>query len=311
MNSPNPEAPIRWSVLIPTWNRADILARTLEGLEALRLPEGDELEVLVCDNNSNDRTRQVVEECADRLPVRYLHEPRQGKGYALVQLIAEARGNWLLFLDDDVLVDPGLLAAYRRGMARYPEAKLFGGPIHPWLERPVSGTRAFLIEHYHGVHALLKFDEDRRMVEGKVEAYGPNMLFEASIMRQPESVRTDIGMFQGKRVSGVDVAMVNHQLGKGYEGWLIHDAVVKHYIPLKRTGVRYFCRWNTGWGRAWVFKRGRPEPGRWGVPWWAWREFARRAARATMDWRPWPTKDFYDRLAEACHFWGWLTQTVQ
>lgn len=328
-----PTASPFWSILIPTWNRADILRQTLEGLGRLELPaeseeagpgadrdgegggecgyesgmpSGGGFEVLVCDNNSSDHTREVVESLAGRLPVRYLHEPKQGKGFALLRLIAEARGRWLLFLDDDVLVDPGLLKAYLRGMRQYPEAKLFGGPIHPWLERPVSGTRAFLIEHYHGVHALLMFDEDRQMVEHKIEAYGPNMLFEASIMREEGAVRTDIGMFQGKRVSGVDVAMVNAQLAKGHEGWLLADAKVRHYIPIKRTGFRYFCRWHTGWGRAWVVKRGAPTPGRWGVPWWAWKEFARRATRATVAWRPWPTKRFYDRLAEACHFWGWL-----
>lgn len=335
------DTPLRWSVAIATWNRADLLARTLEALTALRLPAtvaagsavgGDKesgaagesppsgasgvsgvsggrgWEVLVCDNNSPDHTRRVVESFTKRLPIRYLFEPKQGKAHALTQLVREARGEWMLFLDDDVKVDAGLLEAYERGIATYPEADLFGGPIRPWLERPLRGTRRFLLENYLGAHALLAVDRDTAMVEGRKTPYGPNMAFRRTVMLEDGAINAEAGMFGGRRIAGEDVAMVNTQLSRGRCGWLLADAAVGHYIPRKRTGLRWFCHWQAGWGRSWVATRGAPAAGRFGVPWWAWCEFARRALAAAVAWRPWPTRRFYDRLAAACHYYGYLSE---
>jgi len=63
------------TVLIATYNRAEILRETLE---AMCRVERDKLaiEFVVIDNNSTDHTKEVVESFAERLPIRYLFEPR-------------------------------------------------------------------------------------------------------------------------------------------------------------------------------------------------------------------------------------------
>ncbi len=81
------------SVILCTHNRCQSLAKALNSLAALTLPESVEWEVLVVDNNSSDGTREVVQrDFCGRYPgrFRYLFEPQPGKSYALNAGIRQA-----------------------------------------------------------------------------------------------------------------------------------------------------------------------------------------------------------------------------
>ena len=93
---------------------------------------------------------------------------------------------------------------------------------------------------------------------------------------------------------------------QGHEGWLLGDAKVLHHTPEKDLGSRRLFKWQAGIGRMWAAERGRPTPGKFGVAWWAWREYFRRRARMLVRWRPWPSRSYYDALVEAAQYWGYL-----
>src|ERR1700757_4351034 len=95
------------SVIVCTYNRCDELALTLESLANSLLPPPTVWEIIVVDNNSNDKTKEAVELFVRRFPgrFRYLCEARQGKSYALNAGIRDARGEILVFTDDDVVVE--------------------------------------------------------------------------------------------------------------------------------------------------------------------------------------------------------------
>jgi glycosyltransferase involved in cell wall biosynthesis len=89
------------SVIIPTHNRRTACRRAIESVLAQTVPP---LEVLVCDDRSADDTAVMVHELAERDPrVRYLArtEGPPGPGGTRNLGLAEARGNWVAFLDDD------------------------------------------------------------------------------------------------------------------------------------------------------------------------------------------------------------------
>lgn len=103
------------SIIIPTCGRAT-LRRTLARLDGLA--PGDE--VLVCADGPQPAAEQMVAELAPH--VRYLQCPRTGDIGATPRNtgIAEARGDYLLFVDDDDWYLPGALATVRRGCAEQP-----------------------------------------------------------------------------------------------------------------------------------------------------------------------------------------------
>ena len=98
------------SVVVATCNRPDVLARTLDALDAGRqqLPP-DEFEVIVADDSGGDATRILVEQ---RFPqARYVKGPRRGPASNRNGGAASASGAWLAFIDDDCQPVDGWLRA--------------------------------------------------------------------------------------------------------------------------------------------------------------------------------------------------------
>jgi glucosyl-dolichyl phosphate glucuronosyltransferase len=82
-------------------------------------------------HTSTDHTVDVIREYVGRLPVRWEFEPRPGKSNAQNRAIDFAKGDYILWTDDDVVVDAGWLTAYVGAFRRWPEAAVFGGRITP------------------------------------------------------------------------------------------------------------------------------------------------------------------------------------
>jgi glycosyltransferase involved in cell wall biosynthesis len=91
------------SVVVPTYNRAPVLARCLDALAA-QDPRPDE--VVVVDDGSTDDTPSVL---AERDWVRVVRQANGGRATAKNSGIDAARGDVVLFLDDDVIATPGLV----------------------------------------------------------------------------------------------------------------------------------------------------------------------------------------------------------
>jgi len=71
---------MRLDVIVPTYNRQELLKRTLESLLAAEVPRGLDVRVTVVDNNSKDGTRHTVESQMERFGGRlgYVFEGRPG-----------------------------------------------------------------------------------------------------------------------------------------------------------------------------------------------------------------------------------------
>lgn len=124
------------SVVISTHNRCDLLPGALEA--ALSQQAGARHEVIVVDNNSSDRTREVVDAfMAHGAPrLRYVFEGRQGLSHGRNAGIANARGAIVAFTDDDVRVAPDWVEKIERALKEHPEVDFVGGKILPQWERP-------------------------------------------------------------------------------------------------------------------------------------------------------------------------------
>ena len=110
-----------FSVIIPTYNRSEVLELTLKAL-ATQEPAADpgasliRYEVVVIDDGSTDSTRQLVETMGDAYPVplKYLFQPNRKQGAARNLGVSHARGKYLLFLGDDIVPGPVFLSEHRQ-----------------------------------------------------------------------------------------------------------------------------------------------------------------------------------------------------
>lgn len=94
---------MKTSIILSTHNRADALEKTLRSLRGVEVPPTWEVELLLIDNASTDRTPEIISsfEHPDML-VRGLSEPNPGKVRALNRAVSASSGKALLFTDDDV-----------------------------------------------------------------------------------------------------------------------------------------------------------------------------------------------------------------
>jgi GT2 family glycosyltransferase len=127
------------SVIIPTYNRRESLRRCLDSLTAQVEPPP--FEVIVVDDGSEDGTAEALARYPSRHPLRVLTTERAGPATARNLGAAEAGGEYLLFIDDDVVTHPDLLATHMSTHEAEPECVVVGPMISPAGERLSSWVR--------------------------------------------------------------------------------------------------------------------------------------------------------------------------
>ena len=145
------------TIAVCTHGRPERLARCLRSLGDLRTPAGAEPpDVLVVDNAPPD---DRSEEVAGAAGVRYVREPLVGLDFARNRALAEAEGDWLAFLDDDVVADAGWYEGLLGALAVHPDASAVTGLVLPLslateaqvlFERAGGFRRGFRPHRYRG-----------------------------------------------------------------------------------------------------------------------------------------------------------------
>lgn len=120
---------MKYSFIIPVYNRPDEMAELLESLTRQRVKD---FEVVVVEDGSQVNSRDVVSAYASRLNIQYLSKPNGGPALARNFGAGHAQGDYLLVLDSDVVVPEDYLGAVDRELAARP-SDAFGGPdaAHP------------------------------------------------------------------------------------------------------------------------------------------------------------------------------------
>src|SRR5687767_5615810 len=121
---------MEFSIVIPTYNRADELRETIRSIA--KLDVAGTWELLVVDNKSTDHTRTVVEAESTSFPapLRYLFEPEQGRYAALNTGIRAAQGDIIATTDDDARVDRDWLTHAAAGLEAH-GCDYVGGKVLP------------------------------------------------------------------------------------------------------------------------------------------------------------------------------------
>src|SRR6516225_836500 len=143
---------MKFSIIIPTFNRSDALRRTMASVAQLDFPAED-FELLVVDNGSTDQTPQAFEAARALVPKhnwRYFHEPMPGLLAGRHKGALESQGDICAFIDDDVRVSVNWLNALKEAFDQ-PAVALVGGRSHPIYELPPSEwLQDFYCENEHG-----------------------------------------------------------------------------------------------------------------------------------------------------------------
>ena len=245
MDSGEIKMSIKYSVIIPTYNRIQILKRCLQHISKITNPS-EEWEILVINNNLTDNIEEVVNSYRDKLHhLRYFNEPNPGLHSGRNLGCENANGEILCYLDDDSFVSKQWLKGIEKAFAD-PEVVLVGGLYLPEYE---SEAPRWVNEFWTdtewgkclGILSLLDFGEEVKTIL-PYYVYGCNFNIRKDILLKlggfhPDAMPKELIRFRGDGESAVSRKIEE----LGYKT-LYHPYVkIYHLVPASRMTIDYFC----------------------------------------------------------------------
>ncbi len=152
-----------WSIVIPTYQRPQLLNKALSSCLTLSTPKGSCYEVVVVDNSQDGSAASVCDAFADKR-IRFIHEPRSGLAYARNAGINAALGNFLIFLDDDERVAPDWLLQFHEAF-KESKADIVFGSVEPEFEDQRAATNKYVAAFYRRYLTLAPYGDASHLLD--------------------------------------------------------------------------------------------------------------------------------------------------
>jgi glycosyltransferase involved in cell wall biosynthesis len=222
-----------YSVVVPTYQRGTALERCLHALASQTL-ERDRFEVVVVDDGSIVPPRAAVARASARLDVRLIEQANAGPASARNAGARAARGEYVVFTDDDCRPDPGWLRAIDLSATRHPGCAIGGRVVNALGHGLYSSASQLLIEFLYDY-----FNVD---VEG-------GRFFITSNLALPASSFHAIGGFDVTfpLAAAEDRDLCDRWREAGLAMVYCDDAIVHHAHAL---GLHSYCRQHFNYGRG-------------------------------------------------------------
>ena len=230
---------MRYSVIVPVFNRPDEVDELLESLCSQTLKD---FEVIIVEDGSQKPCKDVCDKYASILDLHYYYKENSGPGQSRKYGVERAQGEYVLILDSDVVLPTGYIQAVDTLLTAQPTAA-FGGPdaSHPSFT-PVQKAISYSMTSFFTTGGI-------RGGKKKLDKFYPRS-FNMGIRRD---IYLQLGGFSKMRF-GEDIDFSYRIVEAGYQPLLFPDAWVWHK---RRTDFRKFFRqvYNSGIARINLEKR--------------------------------------------------------
>ena len=246
-------------IAICTWNRASLLRDTLRSIANVSIPTGVFVRTIVVDNNSTDKTVQVVKDIAtdakhhdnsSQFFIELFTEPNQGHTFSRNRAVAVADSDLMLWTDDDVIVDPNWVHAYLAAAENSQEV-FWGGKIVPKFdpEKP-----AWISENWvnlKGCFAARDLGNQPIALTSDRLPYGANYAIRTEIQKQ-YLYDNQLGRRKNILLGEDEIDLFRRLLAAGYAGSWVPESRLEHVITGDRASENYVRKYFIGQGRALV-----------------------------------------------------------
>lgn len=242
-----------YTIALCTHNHADRLERTLADLAQLQPPRAP-WELLIIDNGCSDGTAELLarQVWPGGWEVRVVREEKLGLSNARNRAIGEARGEYVIFMDDDETVDPDWLRAYERLiMDKHPDAcggricVLFEDRRPPWLTDELV---AFLGE-------VNRAEEIAALTEPHTFFHGGNFGIRKTVYDSIGGFDAMLGRKGTVNTGGEEVDFYRRLLAAGLKVWWTPEAIIHHRIQAAKLNRSYFLDLHYRQGRMEAMRR--------------------------------------------------------
>jgi glycosyltransferase involved in cell wall biosynthesis len=227
------------TVVVCTYNRAELLRDTLRSMQSLRTDDRFTYDVLIVDNASTDDTQETIAEIVrtSKATMSAVYEAKPGVAAARNRGLAEAQGEWIAFCDDDQEADPAWLLELLQ-MAQEQQVRIVGGAVKLALPDGAPQPALAVRRNFGESIGVQPHRYSKRVSPGT-----GNLLIHRSVIDQ-------VGAFdENLRQAGEDTDLFRRIREAGIDAWYNPRAIVWHRIPAYRLTADY-QRWSsqrTGW----------------------------------------------------------------
>jgi len=215
------------SVAICTYNRAGLLEKSVQSV----LPQlGEHDELLIVDNGSTDGTKSLCGRlAAEHGRVRIFSESKSGLSVARNRALEEANQDWVIFLDDDTVVKPRWLSAYKKFLNERLTEKIaaLGGSVLPQYETSVP--------HWLPPYPTAPDnDVEARRCEPGESVIGCNFAVRRDLTLKAGGFNTQLGHCGEVPGAYDEVELMERLTRAGFEIWWVTGAGVQHWVAASR-----------------------------------------------------------------------------
>ncbi|WP_139207666.1 glycosyltransferase [Bacillus sp. 71mf] len=248
-------AMLKLSLIVPTYNREKYLTKALLSFLNQSLSP-DKYEILIIDNNSTDQTALTVRKIMESATVswKYLKEMKQGLHYVRNKGILEAKGDIVIFGDDDIIASSNWLENIMQEFEQHPQTGICGGKIKPlWQSQPENWVYDYGSPEIHPLFAYLDYGDERVSLHHEY-VFGCNFAIRRDLAIQIGGSFPDTFPTHLKHLSGTgENAMIDNTRKLNYEIIYLPEALVYHHIDSLRMTLNYFIDRYERWAVEDVF----------------------------------------------------------
>jgi len=224
------------SVIICTYKRPGLLREALQSMLDQKL-DRSHFEVIVVDNNSEDETPEVVAEISRQAPnIRYVREHKQGLSHSRNRGCDEARGDYVIYLDDDAKAHLKYLLLVRETIQKH-NPDIMGGPIYPYYTetKPAWFKDEYEIRHHARETGWSK----------SCSVSGSSFVIKKELLISLGKFDPNLGMIGDTVRLGEERAVLNRYRLRPVEEQKVYynlGCLVYHHVPLAKMTPRYLLK---------------------------------------------------------------------
>ena len=243
------------SIVISTYNNAASLERALKSV-AMQDADKSIWECVVVNNNSTDDTAERVAAFAKAhsdINIKLVDEPQQGLSYARNRGIAESKGQFIAFIDDDETINEGFVSAYI-DLFRNHGAFVGSGALKVCYETARPKWMSYYTEKM--IANPLDLGSEIITITRTITPTGGNMAFNREVFNLYGNFDTNLGRKGGELFGGEENDLFERIRDLGERIFYTPHAIAYHHISDKKLTPEYFDKLSSGVG---VSKRMRAE----------------------------------------------------
>ena len=231
---------MKLSIIICTHNRCSLLQRCLDSLINQTASKSD-FEVIVVDNNSSDKTKNVAIEYSNDFPhFQYVFEPTTGLSFARNTGYQVAHTDWVLYLDDDGKAFPNMVERTLETIQTVPFL-CFGGMVINYFNEEDNVPRWWVVDEFETNLPLLKKYRGVCKLE-KETPWGGIFIIQKKLLNELSGFDTNLGMTGQQIGYGEEYDLVARIRSKGLDVGIDTEVKIHHLVASRKLTVWWYIK---------------------------------------------------------------------